>query len=102
MEWSDSYLYTYVDDPFFRVVTIQFREGTAMWQEGGFPSASSNGSLLIDPWSMNGRPNTPFDQEFYLILDFAFAALMDILKTGLESSDSLFCHAICLYSSLQP
>lgn len=83
MEWSDSYLYTYVDDPFFRVVTIQFREGTAMWQEGGFPSASSNGSLLIDPWSMNGRPNTPFDQEFYLILDVAVGGTNGYFEDGI-------------------
>lgn len=41
-----------------------------MWTRGDF-STNTNQSALNDPWSWTGRPNTPFDQEFYLTLDVA-------------------------------
>lgn len=83
MVWSDSYLYTYVDDPLYRVMTIEFKKGTTMWQQGAFPATSSNGTLLLDPWSQNGRPNTPFDQEFYLILDIAVGGTNGYFEDGI-------------------
>jgi len=41
-----------------------------MWNKGEF-GTNMNQSALNDPWSYTGRPNTPFDQEFYLILNVA-------------------------------
>jgi hypothetical protein len=32
---------------------------------------SATDLLKIDTWSQTGRPNTPFDQPFYLILNVA-------------------------------
>lgn len=83
MVWSDSYLYTYVDDPLYRVMAIEFKKGTTMWQQGLFPATSSDGTLLLDPWSQNGRPNTPFDQEFYLILDVAVGGTNGYFEDGI-------------------
>jgi hypothetical protein len=41
------------------------------WQRGDFPLSDPNGTSYIDPWSQTGNPSTPFDQEFYLILNVA-------------------------------
>jgi len=42
---------------------------TPMWTRGNFPSVEPNGTEIVDPWAGTGNDNTPFDQEFYLILD---------------------------------
>jgi hypothetical protein len=42
-----------------------------MWDRGGFPDATSNGTRLKNSWSETGHANTPFDQEFYLIINLA-------------------------------
>lgn len=42
-----------------------------MWDRGGFGQDIVNNSALHDPWSQTGKPNTPFDQPFYLILNVA-------------------------------
>lgn len=42
-----------------------------MWDRGNFGQAIVNHSALHDPWSQAGKPNTPFDQDFYLILNVA-------------------------------
>lgn len=41
-----------------------------MWNKGDF-GTNTNQSALTDVWSWTQRPNTPFDQEFYLILNVA-------------------------------
>lgn len=41
------------------------------WKRGKFPPAEKNGSVLVDPWSQTGRVSTPFDEDFYLILNVA-------------------------------
>ena len=33
--------------------------------------SDSNGTRLVDPWSQTGSDATPFDQNFYLILNVA-------------------------------
>lgn len=42
-----------------------------MWTYGKFHGESVNGSVPVDPWGSTGRANTPFDQEFFLILNVA-------------------------------
>jgi hypothetical protein len=42
-----------------------------MWDRGEFGKTIINNSALHDPWSQTGKPNTPFDQQFYLILNVA-------------------------------
>jgi hypothetical protein len=42
-----------------------------MWTYGDFAGSTVNKTVPSDPWSQTGRKNTPFDQEFYLILNVA-------------------------------
>ncbi|KAH8661985.1 putative beta-1,3-glucan-binding protein [Xylariales sp. PMI_506] len=69
LEWSQGYLFTYVNSRLLQVLYTNFDE--PLWQRGDFPNANDNGSRLADPWSQTGRSNTPFDQPFYLVLDVA-------------------------------
>ena len=71
LEWSDTYLYTYIDDRLQQILYWDFPTDSTMWKLGGFDGTIVNNTLLKDPWSQTGRPNTPFDQPFYLILDVA-------------------------------
>ena len=50
-------LYTSFDKPF--------------WKKADWPPSNANGTRLVDPWSQTGRSSTPFDQDFYLILNVA-------------------------------
>ncbi|KAI9809251.1 MAG: hypothetical protein M1825_002542 [Sarcosagium campestre] len=69
LEWSENYLFTYIDSRLLQVLYTNFDE--PLWKQGNFPLADSNGTRLIDPWSQTGHYQTPFDQEFYLILNVA-------------------------------
>ncbi|KAH8697859.1 putative gram-negative bacteria binding protein [Talaromyces proteolyticus] len=71
LEWSEDYLYTWVDSPLQQVMYWAFPKNTNMFQRGRFTGHTANNSLVADPWSRTGKPNTPFDQPFYLILDVA-------------------------------
>ena len=53
-----------------------------MWARGGFGNSILNHSALFDPWSQTGRPNTPFDQPFYLILNVAIGGTNGYWKDG--------------------
>lgn len=67
MEWSEKYLFTYIDTRLLQVVYTNFNQ--PLWKRGDFPLSDSNGTRLIDPWSKTGNDATPFDQDFYLILN---------------------------------
>lgn len=69
LEWSEKYLFTYVDSRLSQVTYVTFK--TPFWQRGDFPLSSSNGTAFVDPWSQTGNAATPFDQDFYLILNVA-------------------------------
>jgi len=69
IEWSQKYLFTYVNSRLLQVLYTNFDE--PLWKRGNFPAANSNGTRLVDPWSKYGRDSTPFDQKFYLILNVA-------------------------------
>lgn len=69
LEWSQKYLFTYVNSRLLQVLYTNFDK--PMWDRGGFPQSNSNGTRLQDAWSQTGRLNTPFDQEFYLIINLA-------------------------------
>ncbi|KUJ09079.1 glycoside hydrolase family 16 protein [Mollisia scopiformis] len=70
LEWSEKYLFTYINSRLLQVVFVSF-EGGNMWNKGQFGQDIVNNSALHDPWSQTGRDNTPFDQAFYLILNVA-------------------------------
>ena len=38
--------------------------------------------MIVDPWSQTGKPNTPFDQPFYLILNVAVGSSNGFFKDG--------------------
>jgi hypothetical protein len=69
LEWSAKYLFTYVDSRLLEALYIPF-DGP-LWKKGNFPASTENGTRIVDPWSQTGRASTPFDQEFYLILNVA-------------------------------
>ncbi|KUJ23333.1 putative beta-1,3-glucan-binding protein [Mollisia scopiformis] len=69
MEWSQKYLFTYIDNLLLQVLYTNFNK--PLWQVGDFPISDSNGTRLVDVWSQTGRDQTPFDQDFYLILNVA-------------------------------
>jgi hypothetical protein len=60
-----------VDFAFQQVVFFDFPKSKNLWTYGEFAGESVNGSVPVDPWSSTGRPNTPFDQDFFLILNVA-------------------------------
>lgn len=68
LEWSEKYLFTYVNSRLMQVLYVNFDE--SLWARGNFPLTNSNGTAISDPWS-SGSFSTPFDQEFYLILNVA-------------------------------
>lgn len=69
LEWSQKYLFTYVNSRLLQVLYTNFDE--SLWTRGDFPS-STNGSRNSDIWwGKTGRKQTPFDQPFYLILNVA-------------------------------
>ncbi|KAJ0122983.1 hypothetical protein J7T55_011444 [Diaporthe amygdali] len=80
VEWSQKYLFTYLNNRLMMVMYTPFAK--SMWKRGKFPYANSNGTALQDPWSQTGRDNTPFDQEFYLILNLAVGGTNGWFKDG--------------------
>lgn len=53
-----------------------------MWDRGRFGQKVVNHSALFDPWSHTGRPNTPFDQDFFLILNVAVGGTNGFFPDG--------------------
>ncbi|KAM5497480.1 hypothetical protein McanMca71_007343 [Microsporum canis] len=71
IEWSKDYLFTYIDSPLQQVLYWGFDKDQNMWQKGHYEGVTVNSSLVKDPWSQTGNPNTPFDQPFFLIMNVA-------------------------------
>ena len=69
LEWSEKYLFTYVDTRLLQVLYTNFDQ--PLWKRGNFPLSDSNGTRLADPWSQTNNYATPFDIEYYLILNVA-------------------------------
>ncbi|KAG5912955.1 hypothetical protein E4U42_001619 [Claviceps africana] len=69
LEWSQKYLFTYVNSRLLQVLYTNFDK--PMWQRGGFPDYTANGTRVTDVWGQTGHNNAPFDQEFYLIINLA-------------------------------
>lgn len=80
LEWSEKYLFTYVDTRLLQVLYTKFDE--PLWKRGDFPLSDSNGTRLVDPWSQTGRLQTPFDQDFFLILNVAVGSTNGWFEDG--------------------
>lgn len=61
-------MYTHFDEPF--------------WSYGKFPLADANGTRLENPWTSAGSYTTPFDQEFYLVLNVAVGGTNGWFRDG--------------------
>ncbi|KAI1339990.1 putative gram-negative bacteria binding protein [Xylariaceae sp. FL0016] len=75
VEWSENYIYTYVDSRLAQSMYVPFgkRYGN-MFDRGHFSGMEVNGSVPQNPWSNSQSANAPFDQSFYLILNVAVGA----------------------------
>ncbi|RPA99069.1 concanavalin A-like lectin/glucanase [Choiromyces venosus 120613-1] len=80
IEWSEKYIFTYVDSRLLQVLFTNFQ--TRLWERGNFPLANENGTKYIDTWSQTGRESTPFDQEFYLIINLGVGATSGWFEDG--------------------
>ncbi|KIW82760.1 hypothetical protein Z517_02003 [Fonsecaea pedrosoi CBS 271.37] len=69
LEWSEKYIFTYIDTRLLQVLYTNFNK--PLWGRGRFPQADANGTRILDPWTKYNRASTPFDQDFYLILNVA-------------------------------
>ncbi|KAF1992474.1 glycoside hydrolase family 16 protein [Aulographum hederae CBS 113979] len=83
LEWSENYLFMYIDSRLLQVFFVKFNSKYKnMWDRGGFGEVVVNHSALFDPWSQTGRSNTPFDEYFYLILNVAVGGTNGYWKDG--------------------
>ncbi|KAL5119776.1 hypothetical protein ACEQ8H_002382 [Pleosporales sp. CAS-2024a] len=74
MEWTENYLFMYLDNRLKQVMYVKFPENSPFWQRGNFASLTTeNGTLFSNPWQA-GSKSAPFDQKFYLILNVAVGA----------------------------
>ena len=80
MEWSEKYLFTYIDTRLLQVLYTNFDQG--LWARGDFPLSDSNGTRLVDPWSQTGNKATPFDESFYLIINVGVGGTNGWFKDG--------------------
>lgn len=68
LEWTEKYLFTWVDSQLAQVMYIKYIPG-GFFRLGGFGVTYENGSRIVDPWNGPGTgPATPFDRPFYLVL----------------------------------
>lgn len=80
MEWSEKYIFTYIDTRLLQVLYTNFDQ--SLWARGDFPLSDSNGTRLVDPWSQTGNKATPFDESFYLILNVGVGGTNGWFKDG--------------------
>ncbi|KAL1614863.1 hypothetical protein SLS54_009417 [Diplodia seriata] len=81
MEWSERYVFTYVDTRIIQVMYNNF--DVPFWDKGRFPLSDTNGTRLVNPWGgANSSKATPFDQDFYLIINVAVGGTNGWFKDG--------------------
>ncbi|KAF9473865.1 ectomycorrhiza-upregulated GH16 glucan endo-1,3-beta-glucosidase precursor [Pholiota conissans] len=71
LEWTPDFIRIYVDTRLHTLLDLRFNQ--PFFKRGDFPDVVFNGSSLValqNPW-INGTNATPFDQDFYLILNVA-------------------------------
>lgn len=82
VEWSEKYLFTYIDSRLLHVIYNHFNQ--PFFTKGRFPLTDSNGTRLDNPWQ-GGSYAAPFDQDFYLILNVAVGGTNGWFKDGASS-----------------
>lgn len=78
LEWSQKYLFTFINNRLLQVLYVPFEK--ELWSKGGFYGKTDiNGTAFTNPW-INGSINAPFDRPFYLILNVAVGATNEWFK----------------------
>lgn len=85
LEWSEKYLFTYLDNRLDQVLYVNFDSSQSLWDRGAFPLSDKNGTTYVDPWSQTGHSSTPFDQDFYLIINLAVGGTNGWFQDGKSS-----------------
>lgn len=80
LEWSQKYLFTYINSRLLQVMYTNFDK--PMWNRGGFSTSTPNSTRVVNAWSQTGHDNTPFDQEFYLIINLAVGGTNGWFENG--------------------
>lgn len=84
VEWSEDYIFTWVDNRNHKILRTPFgKKFGTMFDRGKFTELIAYGYVPVDVWSQTGRWNTPFDQEFYLILNVAVGATNGYFQDGI-------------------
>ena len=63
IEWTEKYIFSYVDSRLKQVLFTGFDQQNALWNLGNFAKESENSTLLVNPWAPSGNWNAPF--EYY-------------------------------------
>lgn len=71
LQWSKDYMFTYVDSKLKQVFYMKFTGKDTLWERGHFEGTVVNSTVVENPWKQTGNLNTPFDENFYLILNVA-------------------------------
>lgn len=83
LEWTEKYLFTWVDSRLAQVVYVKFNHD--FFQLGGYGATYTNGSKLVDPWQGPGTSHgTPFDRPFYLILSVGVGGTSGWFPDGVD------------------
>ncbi|KAF2190477.1 glycoside hydrolase family 16 protein, partial [Zopfia rhizophila CBS 207.26] len=80
VEWSEKYIFTYIDTRLLQVMYAHFDQ--SFWEYGKFPLSDGNGTRLENPWAFTGDKATPFDEDFYLVLNVAVGGTNGWFKDG--------------------
>jgi len=72
--WTPQGLLTYIDQPNNTVLFLPFNQ--SFWTRGGFNKTGMN-----NPW-VDGSPSTPFDRNFYLIMNVAVGGTNGYFPNG--------------------
>jgi hypothetical protein len=71
----------YHDNKLLQAMYNEFSQ--PFWHRGNLPPSNQDGTAFVDPWTQTGNPATPFDQNFYLILNVAVGGTNGWFRDGL-------------------
>lgn len=82
LEWTDEYLYTYINSHLRQVFYLKFDE--PFFDKGRWPAIdATNKTAIENPWAGSTKINVaPFDQSFYLILNVAVGTSYGFFPDG--------------------
>lgn len=111
LEWSPSFIRTYVDTRLQATLTIPItgKGGQSFFERGHYPPTAPGGNaseqVVTNIWQAAGdnAPSAPFDQPFYLILDLAVGGTSGWFPDGVggkpwfdTSGDAVAMHSFAL------